>query len=479
MFTVVIADLEAKGGYVNKDTIAGGYGSRFYADSFYTRMIVCVRRAFQRLPSPHVGYLAAIFARYGHRVVVTRGEPTAGDLALVLTSLVDYKHEREWAARARARGMRVGFFGTPATFMPELFADIADFVIIGEPEAAAERLARGEELRGLVQSPAIEDLDSLPFPRWDLVEVPKLGYTNRRRMGLARAVPMLTSRSCPEHCTYCPHRITAKFRARSVSSVVAEMEEICALFHRPHIVIRDPIFTLDRQRCLQLADEMQRRSLSCSFECETRMDDLDEELIASLHAAGLRGISFGVESPDPHVLKRVGRRYIPPEHIRRMVTLCWQRGIKTTAFYVFGFLQDTEESIRETIRFACDLDTAYANFKILTPYPGTPLFKQLRPLIFERDWEKFDGYTLTFTHPQLSPQRARLLLGMAYSRFYGRPSQLFNLFGWHALTHTRPVQTLDDLAWRAYDHFDRRWMQEGAAPAQEPVDLDASRRMTA
>jgi len=121
-------------------------------------------------------------------------------------------------------------------------------------------------------------------------------------------------------------------------------------------------------------------------------DDLDEELIRSMHGAGLREIGFGVESVEPATLKSVARRFIPHEHMRRMVALCWELGITTTAFYVFGFLQDTEESIEATIRFACELDTTRANFKLLTPYPGTPLYKQMKQLVVERDWEQFDGY---------------------------------------------------------------------------------------
>jgi hypothetical protein len=170
-----------------------------------------------------------------------------------------------------------------------------------------------------------------------------------------------------------------------------------------------------------LVTDLRERGLDLTYECETRMDDLDEDLIRVMHASGLRNINFGVESPDPIVLRKVARRVIPHEHMRAMIRLCWELGISTTAFYVIGFLQDTEESIEQLIQFAVDLDSTYANFKILTPYPGTPQFKQLKPLVNESDWQKFDGYTLNFNHPVLTPRRARLMLGMCYSRFFLRP----------------------------------------------------------
>jgi anaerobic magnesium-protoporphyrin IX monomethyl ester cyclase len=463
--TFVLADLKAHGGFVNKDTVAGGYGSRFRADSVMTRLAKNIRFVFQNLPSIQLGYAASILARAGHNVVYTRGEQVKGDAALILTSIVDYKHERAWAERARENGLRVGFLGTTATHLPELFDDAADFVICGEPEAACLELAAGKDLSGRVSSTALTDLDSLPFPRWDLIRSKRFGYVNRGRLGLTRAVPMLTSRSCPEHCTYCPHRITASFRARSDSNVLDELAELCAQHERAHVVIRDPLFTLDRDRCFRIAEGIRARGLQLTFECETRMDDLDEELIRSLHAAGLREIGFGVESVEPETLKRVARRFIPHEHMKRMVALCWKLGISTTAFYVFGFLQDTEESIEATIRFACELGTTRANFKLLTPYPGTPLYKQLKPLIFENDWEQFDGYTLNFQHPVLTPRRARLMLGMGYSRFFFRPSQLMNLLGLHEYSAVPLLRRADEWSWRRQDYFDRPWVSQRKSSA--------------
>ena len=68
------------------------------------------------------------------------------------------------------------------------------------------------------------------------------------------------------------------------------------------------------------------------------------------------------------------------------------------------------------------LGSTAAQFKILTPYPGTPLYKRMQPTITERDWERFDGFTPTFTHPSLSHAQLRFLLGSAYTQFYMRPS---------------------------------------------------------
>ena len=458
---IILADLKGRGGYVNKDTVAGGYGSRFQGHSFTTRFEKNVRRVLQNLPSIHIGYLAAIFTNAGHEVIVTRtDEPVDGDLAIVLTSLVDYRHEREWAANVRKRGTKVGFVGTPATFLPQLFERFGDFIISGEPEAAALRIANGEDPRGALSSAAIAELDALPFPRWDLLKMRALGYTNRKTFGLTRAVPMLTSRSCPEKCTYCPHRITASFRARSVENVLQEFAEICRLYPSPHVVIRDPLYTLDRERCLRISEGIRARGLRLTYECETRMDDLDEKLIREMHASGLRNINFGVESPDPLVLKKVARRFIPPEHMKRMIRLCWKLGVTTTAFYVIGFLQDTEESIEDLIRFAVDLDSTYANFKILTPYPGTPQFKQLQSLINDDDWEHFDGYTLNFRHPTLTPRRARLMLGMCYSRFFLRPSNFLNFAGMHRYAHRPILRKIDEWSWHWQEYFDRPWLVE-------------------
>jgi len=425
---VVLADLKSDRGFVSKDTVVGGYGSRLDPFTRVTAVITYVKRQFHDVPSVHMAYAAAILARAGHDVKWTRGDLVDADVALVLSSIVDYKNEIAWADRMRARGVKVGFVGITASKMPHLFQDHCDFIFNGEPEAGVMRLAQGDVPSGVAVSEQINDLDSLPFPRWDLVtedRTKKFGIQWSARP-IGGGYPLLASRGCPEFCTYCPHRILAGYRARSIANIADELERLCDQYRRPYVIFRDPLFSEQRDRCLEMCDEIQARGLTLTFEAETRLDRLDVELLDRLYAAGFRAMSFGVESTDPATLKKSGRRPIPQAHQRQIIEHCRRKGIVTAAFYVLGFLQDDWSSIAATIDYATDLGSTFAQFKILTPYPGTPMFKQLEPLLTEADWEKYDGYTPTFRHPNLTEREMRFLLGAAYKRFYMRPSYLAN-----------------------------------------------------
>jgi len=425
---VVLADLKSNRGFVSKDTVVGGYGSRLDPFSRVTGVIAYLKKQFHDVPSVHMAYSAAILARAGHDVRWTRGDFLDGDVALVLSSLVDHKAEAAWADQMRASGVKVGFIGITASKMPELYRDHCDFILNGEPEAAVMRLAQGDIPSGIVVSEQIDDLDSLPFPRWDLVTEDrgrKLGIKWSSRP-VGGGYPLLASRGCPEFCTYCPHRILAGYRARSIANIVDEIERLCDQVSRPYVIFRDPLFTEQRDRVVQLCDEIHLRGLTLTFEAETRLDRLDVELLDKLYVAGFRAMSFGVESLDPATLKKSGRRPIPQAHQREIMAHCRELGIVTAAFYVLGFLQDDWNSIAATIDYATDMGSTFAQFKMLTPYPGTPMFKQIEPLLSETDWEKYDGYTPTFRHPNLTDRELRYLLGAAYKRFYMRPSYLAN-----------------------------------------------------
>jgi radical SAM superfamily enzyme YgiQ (UPF0313 family) len=438
---VVLADLRGhEDGYISKDTIVGGYGARLVPFSRTTSVIARFKKRLHDPPSIQMAYLAALAVRAGHQVTWTQSALCDGDVAVVLSSLVDHRRETAWADAMRARGVRTGFVGLAASKLPELFAEHADFLIAGEPEAAFTQLMNGEALHGICTSPEIANLDDLPLPAWDLVTSPRSRWSFSR--GTLRpaggSYPVLASRSCPEFCTYCPHRVLGSYRVRSVGSIVHELAWLTARQSNPYVIFRDPLFSQDRDRCIMLAREIRKLGLQLRFECETRLDCLDTEVLDELHAAGLRAVTFGVEAVSPATLKKVGRRPIPPDHQRRIIDDCRRRGITTVAFYVFGFLEDTWDSIAATIDYAIALRSVFAQFKLLTPYPGTPLWKRMQPLVYEQNWERFDGFTPTFTHPALSADELQFLLGAAYTRFYVRPSFLATLLDWQR----RPVVTI-------------------------------------
>ena len=448
---VVLADIKSDDGFVSKDTVVGGYGSRLRPFSRVTQVVARMKGALHDLPSVHLAYAAALARRAGHEVVGSRGACVEGDVALVLSSLVDYRQETAWARAMCATGVKVGFIGLAAQQLPHLFEHAADFIVKGEPEAALMRLFAGESLEGMVPSPQLNDLDALPFPDWTPLVPRNRGW---RVPFAARpyggSLPVLASRSCPEFCTYCPHRIQASYRTRSVANVVDELAWVQEQLGPVHVVFRDPLFSQDRDRVLELCEGIRARSLRHTFECETRLDRLDTELLDTMHAAGLRAMSFGVESVAPETLKKVGRRPIPEPQQRQVLEHCRRLGVVTAAFYVLGFNEDTRDSVCETIAYAIDLGSTVAQFKILTPYPGTPLFKRMQAQIMETDWEKFDGFTPTFTHPSMSHEELRFLLGSAYTQFYMRPSFLANYLRIGAAPVRSLVAPLDARAQRRH-----------------------------
>jgi anaerobic magnesium-protoporphyrin IX monomethyl ester cyclase len=441
---IVLADIRGGGGFLSKDTVVGGYGSRLRPFSKVTRVVARLKCGFHAMPSVHLAYAAGLAADAGHDIVVSSGELVDGDVAIVLSSLVDYRRETAWARAMRARKVRVGFIGLTAQKLPHLFEEAADFIVDGEPESALRRLFAGETLTGLVPSPQIEDLDSLPFPLWDRFVPPR----RRVRVPFAArpyggSLPLLASRSCPEFCTYCPHRIQSTYRTRSVANILDELSYLEDMRGPLHVVFRDPLFSQDRDRVLELCDGIRSRRLPHTFECETRLDRLDVGLVGAMHRAGLRAMSFGVESVAPATLKKVGRRPIPEAHQRDILRRSRELGIVTAAFYVLGFAEDTWDSIRETIAYSIDLGSTVAQFKILTPYPGTPLYKRMQPTITEADWERFDGFTPTFSHPSLTHTELTFLLGSAYTQFYVRPSFLANYLQIGAPRLRALVESLD------------------------------------
>ena len=408
---------------VNKDFM-GGYGWAFkVGDSLRARGIELVKRVGERLPLMSFGYLAGIFARAGYACEYSNGVVPDADLALIYASLVDHRAERAMAMRyKRETHATVAFIGPFASHCPDQFLDAADIVVAGEPEQfALDLVASGRLPAGVTSSPDVRDLDSLPFPDWSTFPVRSYSYFPALRQ--RPFLPILSSRGCPYTCEYCPYEII-KFRERSTENVLDELAQWRDRYGLRAFLFRDPIFSLRRERVVELMEGMLSRGFDFRWACETRMDCLDVELLELMARAGLRVVNVAVESSSDAVLKNVSRKAIPVQHQEEIVRACDRLGIRVTVFYVIGLPEDTRESIIETVAYAKRLNTHVAQFFVYTPFPGTRLYDRVKDDLITTDWEQFDCYSPVTKHPTLTPTEILDLKEWAFVSYYYRPTYL-------------------------------------------------------
>lgn len=408
---------------VNKD-LMGGYGYAFRAGtSLPARAIGWVKRFGEKVPIMSLGYLAAIFGRAGHQVTYAHDVVQDADLVFIYATMVDHALDRAMALRYRAEThAKVAFIGPFATYQPAALLDVGDIVVAGEPEHYALQVAGGAPLgQGLMASPDIIDLDSLPFPDWRPFPINSYSYLPALRQ--RPFVTVLASRGCPYACEYCPYEIIP-WRRRSAANVVDELEYLRRAFGIRGFLFRDPIFTMDRNQTTELMERMIRRGVDLRWACETRMDRLDEDLLALMHRAGLRVLNVAVESSSDSVLADVSRKAIPVAHQEHIVNACERLGIRVTVFYVLGLPGDTRESIEATVRYAKRLNTHVAQFFVYTPFPGTVLYERSKQDIMATRWDTFDCYTPVVRHPTLAAAEILRLKEWAFVSYYYRPAWL-------------------------------------------------------
>jgi hypothetical protein len=250
----------------------------------------------------------------------------------------------------------------------------------GKPEESVLGLSyrRAEEWMENPERPFLKELDTLPFPKWELLPREKYAIPRSSNAGPVPFLPMLTSRGCPFGCHYCPYPLGQglPFRFRSPKNVVDEIEHLVKDLGIQYILFRDPMFSLRQDRVVEICNEIRRRGLVFRWKCENRPDCIDENTLKAMAAAGCNGINFGVESSEMQIQKNVGRKPISREIIVDRVSLCRKLGIKTFCFFIIGLPGDTPQTILETIRFALRLRANWVQFNAASPMIGTKL----------RDW---------------------------------------------------------------------------------------------
>jgi hypothetical protein len=212
-------------------------------------------------------------------------------------------------------------------------------------------------------------------------------------------VGFLTARGCDQHCTYCSFAAISGHRVQyhGVERVLDDLAAFKAIFkrverHRPSISIFDDAFTLAPQRARTICEGIIARGLQLPFECQTRGDRVDEDLLRLMKRAGFVGISFGLESAVPRVLRAMGKVQNPAtaddpgleaertflERLREAVAVAKALGLAPTVSVIGGLPGETAEDFRETLAFVESLGVFMYSHNILSILPGTPLHRVRR-----------------------------------------------------------------------------------------------------
>ena len=422
---IALVDVSSDGRNLVYKDWAGGYGTTFsVGKSLRARFLERAKKTGIKLPLTRFGYLAAVLKQSGHDVALYEDElPEAADVVLLHSSIVDFHAELELAERLRKElGSKIGFVGPFSGTMPDLYLPHADFVVKGEPEDFAYRIGELGELSGLIDSAPIDELDSLPFPDWSIF--PRERYSYYPNIRARPFLPILSSRGCPYKCNYCAYRAAFKWRARSVESTVDEIERNVKDYGTRGLLFRDPLFTWAKERPHRIAEEILRRKLDVRWGCETHLGHLDRKLLDLLYRAGLRSVNVGIEVADPKTLAGTGRPTQVVDKQFELVKHCDRLGIRVTAFYLFGLPNSTAEDMRETARYARRLNTHVASFNIVTPYPGTEFYENVKHQVYENDWTRFTSYTPVMRQRHVAPEELERLKEEAFVRFYFRPAYI-------------------------------------------------------
>jgi radical SAM superfamily enzyme YgiQ (UPF0313 family) len=405
--------------------VAGGFGTVFtVGNSAFARLLEVAKRRIAAIPNITLAYLDSILSAHGAEVRVLDvrhlHQLIPADLYLIASSIVDCRFEKEIGIEARRRfGSKIGYFGTFASSVPEFYAEAADFVVKEEIENIAPSLAQGNIPAGIVSAGYVQNLDRLPFPSWDQFDIGRFRYQIITNRGIT--LPMLGSRGCPYTCNYCPYLVNSKYRARTTENVLEEIGYLAAQYRIRGVSFRDPNMTFDKERAHEFAEGILKRRLDIRWSMEARTDRLDLDLINILHRAGLRSVEVGIESSNEQMLRKNLRKATPKNHQEMIIDHCHKLGIRVIANYTLGLPNDTLAGIRDTIRYAKMLNTFAIQFTVTTPYPGTQFFRNVEHLIFERDWERFNGWTSVFRHPSIPPEMLHRLREYAYVSYHLRP----------------------------------------------------------
>lgn len=279
------------------------------------------------------------------------------------------------------------------------------------------------------------DMDTLPFPAYEKLH----GFPDSYRLPIfsypkAPNTTVITSRGCPYVCSYCDRSVFRRtYRYNSPEYMVEYLAYLHKRFNIKHVSIYDDTFTLKRQRVMDFCELKIKSGIKMTFNCAARTEQLDFEMLKTMKKAGCWMISLGIETGDPELLKR-HRSYLPDlemanplANIREMVHLIKKAGIRVKGLFMLGLPGETEESIRNSMEFVYSLPLDEFNLSKLTPFPGAPMYCDIREHgEFGENWQLMNATNFIFVPNGFTKERLEECHLEFYRRYFSRPKTALN-----------------------------------------------------
>ncbi|MFI5178799.1 MAG: glycosyltransferase [Vicinamibacterales bacterium] len=344
-------------------------------------------------------------------------------------------------AAARSRGITVIVAGSDASDHPAIYLDAgAEAVVAGEGEvtlteildvlrgardgglASVDGVCRRDEVGRLVRTrprEIIRDLDALPFPAWDLVDVERYQAIWRARHGHF-SMNLVTTRGCPFHCNWCAKPIYGqRYTARSPEHVVEEMAWLKRTYRPDHVSMADDIFGLKPGWIERFAELLQARDAAIPFKCLLRADQVTPEVARALRRARCRMAWIGAESGSQRVLDAMekGTRVV---QIAEATRLLHGVGIEVGFFLQFGYPGETREDIEKTLEMVRTCQPDDIGVSVSYPLPGTTFYQRVQAQLGRKqNWVDSSDLAMMYQATYV-PDFYRALHALVHTEFRAR-----------------------------------------------------------
>ena len=272
------------------------------------------------------------------------------------------------------------------------------------------------------------NLDSLPLPAWDLLpDLAKYYTPPAHTVKRFPAALLVTSRGCSGSCTFCDRSVFGnRLRGHSADYIINMIKHLKKNYGIKEIQFRDDNLLVFKNTVTKLCERLIKEKINIIWSCTGRIDSVNIDYLKLLKKAGCWQIWYGIESGCDRVLK-VMKKNINVEKIRKVVNDTHNVGISVGGFFILGTQTETEDEIKQTIKFMLELPIDEFHYSFLVPFPGSEIYKTASSYgYFNNDWKKLNGWVTSFVTQGLSHEKLAYYSNLAFRKFYFRPRIIFN-----------------------------------------------------